>query len=89
MASSTGDQQPAEEPRSDQTEAQDPGTENVFIFGEVQWTSSLHTSAKPPTLDTGAPAQSESDSGSLISVRHDCASWRNSHTKVQNPDDVR
>ena len=62
MASATGGQQPAEEPRSDQAEAQDPGTENVFTFGEVQWTSSLHSSAKPPTLDGGAPAQSESGS---------------------------
>ncbi len=60
MARTAGDQQPAEERHSDQTEEQDSGTENTFTFGEIQWMSSLHSSVTPPTSDRGGPAQSES-----------------------------
>lgn len=55
MAESTDDRQSAEEKSSDQPERRDPDTENTFTFGEVQWTSNLHSSAKRPTSEEEAP----------------------------------
>ena len=64
MKRTTGDQQPAEEPRPGRSAQLGPITENDFTFGEVQWTSSLHSSATRPTSEDEAPAQSESGDAS-------------------------
>ena len=62
MTDSAGKERDAENGNADRRSSEGADSEaNVLIFGEVQWTSSLHFSAMLPTSEESAQPRSESD----------------------------